>query len=113
MSGVLFFEPLVHIRKTDDLRHFTLAMLIGAILLSIKLLFGINDASLFTPTGHPFTSESREVTQIGAGQTRGFALLSLLFCSHYSLRRLLLLVSVPLLCGSPITSVARCPRRCF
>ena len=28
ISGVLFFSPLFLIRKTDDLRHFTLAMLI-------------------------------------------------------------------------------------
>src|SRR5258708_2477867 len=109
ISGVLFFAPLVLIRKTDDLRHFTLAMLIGAILLSIKLLYGINDASLFDPTGHPLTSESREVTQIGAGQAVGFALLWLLFCSHYSLRRLSLLISVPLLCAALIASVARGP----
>jgi len=74
ISGVLFFSPLVLIRKTDDLRHFTLAMLICALLLSIKLLYGINDASLFDPTGHPLTSESREVTQIGAGQAVGFGL---------------------------------------
>jgi O-antigen ligase len=105
----LFFAPLVLIRKTDDLRHFTLAMLICAILLSIKLLLGINDASLFDPTGHPLTSESREVTQIGAGQAVGFGLLWLLFCPHYSLRRLSLMVSVPLLCAALIASVARGP----
>jgi O-antigen ligase len=109
ISGVLFFAPLVLIRKTDDLRHFTLAMLICAILLSIKLLLGINDASLFDPTGHPLTSESREVTQIGAGQAVGFGLLWLLFCPHYSLRRLSLMVSVPLLCAALIASVARGP----
>ena len=108
ISGILFFAPLVLIRKTDDLRHFTLAMLICAILLSIKLLYGINDASLFDPTGH-LTSESREVTQIGAGQAVGFGLLWLLFCTHYSLRRLSLLISVPLLCAALIASVARGP----
>src|SRR5258708_25215231 len=105
MSGVLFFEPLVHIRKTDDLRHFTLAMLIGAILLSIKLLYGINDASLFDPTGHPLTSESREVTQIGAGQSVGFALLWLLFWSPYTFRRPSLFISVPPLFSRPVVSV--------
>jgi O-antigen ligase len=109
ISGVLFVAPLVLIRKTDDLRHFTLAMLIGAILLSIKLLFGVNDASLFDPTGHPLTSESRDVTQIGAGQAVGFGLLWLLFCPHYSLRRLSLMISVPLLCAALIASVARGP----
>jgi len=109
ISGVLFFSPLVLIRKTADLRHFTLAMLICAILLSIKLLYGINDASLFDPAGHPLTSESREVTQIGAGQAVGFGLLWLLFCTHYSLRRLSLLISVPLLCAALIASVARGP----
>ena len=109
ISGVLFVAPLVLIRKTDDLRHFTLAMLICAILLSIKLLYGINDASLFIAAGHPLTSESREVTQIGAGQAVGFALLWLLFCTHYSLRRLSLLISVPLLCAALIASVARGP----
>jgi O-antigen ligase len=108
ISGILFFAPLVLIRKTDDLRHFTLAMLICAILLSIKLLYGINDASLFDPTGH-LTSESREVTQIGAGQAVGFGLLWLLFCTHYSLRRLSLLIAVPLLCAALIASVARGP----
>jgi O-antigen ligase len=109
ISGILFVAPLVLIRKTDDLRHFTLAMLICAILLSLKLLYGINDASLFDPTGHTLTSESREVTQIGAGQAVGFALLWLLFCTHYSLRRLSLLISVPLLCAALIASVARGP----
>src|SRR5260370_5328290 len=109
ISGVLFVAPLVLLRKTADLRHFTLAMLICAILLSIKLLYGINDASLFDPTGHPLTSESREVTQIGAGQAVGFALLWLLFCTHYSLRRLSLLISVPLLCAALVASVARGP----
>jgi len=109
ISGILFLSPLVLIRKTDDLRHFTLAMLICAILLSIKLLYGINDASMFTPAGHSLTSESREVTQIGAGQAVGVALLWLLFCTHYSLRRLSLLISVPLLCAALIASVARGP----
>jgi O-antigen ligase len=109
ISGVLFFAPLILIRKTDDLRHFTLAMLICAILLSAKLLFGVNDASLFNPTGHPLSSESRDVTQIGAGQAVGFGLLWLLFCPHYSLRRLSLLVSVPLLSAALIASVARGP----
>ena len=109
ISGILFVAPLVLIRKTDDLRHFTLAMLICAILLSLKLLYGINDASLFTAAGHPLTSESREVTQIGAGQAVGFGLLWLLFCTHYSLRRLSLLISVPLLCAALIASVARGP----
>jgi O-antigen ligase len=109
ISGVLFFAPLVLIRKTDDLRHFTLAMLICAILLSIKLLFGVNNASLFDPTGHLLSSESRDVTQIGAGQAVGFGLLWLLFCPHYSLRRLSLMVSVPLLCAALIASVARGP----
>src|SRR5260370_11011109 len=109
ISGVLFFAPLVLIRKTDDLRHFTLAMLICAILLSIKLLYGINDASLFDPTGHPLTSESREVTQIGAGQAVGFAFILLLFCTHSSLCRLSLLISVPLLCAALVASVARGP----
>src|SRR5260370_29813422 len=93
----------------DDLRHFTLAMLICAILLSIKLLFGINDASLFHSAGHPLTSDSREVTQIGAGQAVGFALLWLLFCPHYNLRRLSLLISIPLLSAALIASVARGP----
>jgi O-antigen ligase len=109
ISGVLFVAPLVLIRKTDDLRHFTLAMLICAILLSIKLLFGVNDASLFDPTGHPLTSESRDVTQIGAGQAVGFGLLWLLFCPHYSLRRLSVMISVPLLCAALVASVARGP----
>lgn len=109
ISGVLFVAPLVLIRKTDDLRHFTLAMLICAILLSIKLLVGVNDASLFDTTGHPVTSESRDVTQIGAGQAVGFGLLWLLFCPHYSLRRLSLMMSVPLLCAALIASVARGP----
>src|SRR5713226_9463515 len=86
ISGVLFVAPLVLIRKTNDLRHFTQAMLICAILLSIKLLYGVNDASLFDPTGH-LSPESRDVTQIGAGQAVGFGLLWLLFCPHYNLRR--------------------------
>src|SRR5260370_5382518 len=81
-------------------------MLICAILLSIKLLYGINAASLFDPTGHPLTSESREVTQIGAGQAVGFGLLWLLFCTRYSLRGLSLLISVRVLCGALIASVA-------
>ncbi len=108
ISGVLFFAPLVLIRKTDDLRHFTLAMLICAILLSIKLLYGVNDASLFDPTGH-LSPESRDVTQIGAGQAVGFGLLWLLFCPHYNLRRLSLLISIPLLSAALIASVARGP----
>src|SRR5258708_5336217 len=109
ISGILFFSPLLLIRTVEDLRLFTLAMLICAILLSIKLLFGVNDASLFDPTGHPLTSESRDVTQIGAGQAVGFGLLWLLFCPHYSFRQLSLMVSIPLLCAALIASVARCP----
>jgi O-antigen ligase len=109
ISGVMFFAPLVLIRKTDDLHHFTLAMLICAILLSVKLLFGVNDTSLFNPTGHSLSSESRDVTQIGAGQAVGFGLLWLLFCPHYSLRRLSLLIAVPLLSAALIASVARGP----
>jgi O-antigen ligase len=109
ISGILFFSPLALIRKMDDLRHFTLAMLICAILLSIKLLYGINDASLFDPTGHSLSSETRDVTQIGAGQAVGFGLLWLLFCPHYSSRRLSLMVSVPLLSAALIASVARGP----
>jgi O-antigen ligase len=109
ISGILFFAPLVLIKKTDDVRHFTMAMLLCAILLSIKLLFGVNDASLFDPTGHALSSESRDVTQIGAGQVVGFGLLWLLFCPHCSLRRLALMISVPLLCAALIASVARGP----
>jgi len=109
ISGILFFAPLVLIKRTDDVRHFTLAMLVCAILLSIKLLFGVNDASLFDSTGHPLSSESRDVTQIGAGQMVGFGLLWLLFSPHYSLRRFSLMISVPLLCAALIASVARGP----
>jgi O-antigen ligase len=109
ISGILFFAPLVLIKRTDDIRHFTLAILVCAILLSIKLLFGVNDASLFESTGHPLSSESRDVTQIGAGQVVGFGLLWLLFCPHCSLRRLSLLISVPLLCAALVASVARGP----
>jgi O-antigen ligase len=106
ISGILFFAPLILIKKTDDLRHFTLAMLVCAILLSIKLLFGVNDASLFNPT---LSSESRDVTQIGAGQVVGLGLLWLLFCPHCSLRRPSLMISVPLLSAALIASVARGP----
>jgi O-antigen ligase len=109
ISGILFFAPLILIKKADDLRHFTLAMLVCAILLSIKLLFGVNDASLFDSTVHPLSSETRDVTQIGAGQVVGFGLLWLLFCPHCNLRRLSLLISVPLLCAALIASVARGP----
>jgi len=109
ISGILFFAPIVLIKTTDDVRHFTLAMLVCAILLSIKLLFGVNDASLFDSTAHPLSSESRDVTQIGAGQVVGFGLLWLLFCPHYSLRRFWLMLSVPLLCAALIASVARGP----
>jgi O-antigen ligase len=109
ISGILFFAPLVLIKRTDDVGHFTLAMLVCAILLSIKLLFGVNDASWFGSTGHPLSSESRDVTQIGAGQVVGFGLLWLLFCPHYSLRRFWLMISVPLLCAALIASVARGP----
>src|SRR6267143_939575 len=109
ISGILFFAPLVLIKRTVDVRHFTLAMLVCAILLSIKLLFGVNDASWFDSTGHPLSSESRDVTQIGAGQVVGFGLLWLLFCPHYSLRRFWLMLSVPLLCAALIASVARGP----
>ncbi len=109
ISGILFLSPLALIKKTDDVRHFTLAMLVCATLLSIKLLYGINDASLFDPGGHPLSSESRDVTQIGAGQLVAIGLLWLLFCPHYSLRRLWLMISVPLLCAALIASVARGP----
>src|SRR5216684_7241157 len=109
ISGILFFAPLVLIKRTDDVRHFTLAMLVCATLLSIKLLYGINDASLFDPGGHPLSSESRDVTQIGAEQLVAIGLLWLLFCPHYSLRRLWLMISVPLLCAALIASVARGP----
>src|SRR5882762_5597279 len=93
ISGILFFAPLVLIKKTDDVRHFTLAILICATLLSIKLLYGINDASLFDPGGHPLSSETRDVTQIGAGQLVAIGLLWLLFCPHYNQRRLSLIIS--------------------
>ena len=109
ISGILFFAPIVLIKKTDDVRHFTLAMLVCAILLSIKLLFGVNDASLFDSSGHPLSSENRDVTQIGAGQVVGIGLLWLLFCPHCSLRRFSLMISVPLLCAALIASVARGP----
>jgi O-antigen ligase len=109
ISGILFFAPLVLIKKTDDVRHFTLAMLICAMLLSTKLLFGVNDASLFNSAGHPLSSESRDVTQIGAGQVVGFGLLWLLFCPHCSMRRFSLMISIPLLCAALIASVARGP----
>ena len=109
ISGILFLAPLVLIKKTEDVRHFTLAMLVCATLLSIKLLYGINDASLFDPGGHPLSSEARDVTQIGAGQLVAISLLWLLFCPHYSLRRLSLMISVPLLCAALIASVARGP----
>ena len=108
ISGILFLAPLVLIGKTEDIRHFTLAMLVCAILLSIKILYGINDASLFDPTGH-LSSENRDVTQIGAGQLVAMTLLWLLFCPHYSLRRLWLMISVPLLSAALIASVARGP----
>src|SRR5437868_4798463 len=113
-----FIPPLIFVGylKTAESKGFSLTdptvialLLLCAILLSIKLLYGINDASLFDPTGHPLTSESREVTQIGAGQAVGFALLWLLFCTHYGSRRLSLLISVPLLCAALIASVARGP----
>ena len=109
ISGILFLAPLVLIKNTDDVRHFTLAILVCAILLSFKLLYGINDASLFDPTGHPLSSENRDVTQIGAGQLVAMALLWLLFCPYYSLRRLWLMISVPLLSAALIASVARGP----
>jgi O-antigen ligase len=109
ISGILFLAPLFLIKKTDDVRHFTLAILVCAILLSIKVLFGVNDASLFDPTGHPLPSETRDVTQIGAGQLVAAGLLWLLFCPHYSLRRLSLMIAVPLLCAALIASVARGP----
>ncbi len=109
ISGILFLAPLVLIKKTDDVRHFTLAMLACAVLLGIKLLLGVTDASLFAPAAYPFSSEGRDVTQIGAGQLAGIALLWLLFCPYYNLRRFCLMVSVPLLCAALIASVARGP----
>lgn len=109
ISGILFLAPLVLIKKKDDVRHFTLAILVCATVLSIKVLDGINDASLFDPTGHPLSSETRDVTQIGAGQLVAIGLLWLLFCPHLNLRRLSLLISVPLLCAGLIASVARGP----
>jgi O-antigen ligase len=109
ISGILFVAPLVLIKRTQDVRHFTLAMLVCATLLSIKLLYGINDASLFDPSGHPLSSETRDVTQIGAGQLVALSLLWLLFCPHYSLRRFSLMISVPLLSAALIASVARGP----
>ena len=109
ISGILFLAPLVLIKKMDDVRHFTLAMLVCATLLSIKLLYGINDGSLFDPSGHALSSESRDVTQIGAGQLVAIGLLWLLFCPPYNLRRLSLMISVPLLCAALIASVARGP----
>jgi O-antigen ligase len=109
ISGILFLAPLVLIKNTDDVRHFTLATLGCAILLSFKLLYGINDPSLFDPHGHPLSSENRDVTQIGAGQLMAMALLWLLFCPHYNLRRLWLMISVPLLSAALIASVARGP----
>ena len=109
ISGILFLAPLVLISKMEDIRHFTLAMLVCAAVLSIKLLYGINDASLFAAGGHPLSSEARDVTQIGAGQLVAMALLWLLFCPHYSLRRLWLMISVPLLSAALIASVARGP----
>jgi len=80
-----------------------------ATVLSIKLLYGINDASLFDPSGHTSSSETRDVTQIGAGQLVAVVLLWLLFCPHFNLRRLSLMISVPLLCAALIASVARGP----
>jgi len=109
ISGILFLAPLVLIRKTDDVRHFTLAILVCATLLSIKLLYGINDASLFDLSGHPLSSETRDVTQIGSGQLVAAGLLWLLFCPHFNLRRLSLMISVPLLSAALIASVARGP----
>src|SRR6267154_385452 len=109
ISGILFLAPLVLIKKTDDVRHFTLGILVCATLLSIKLLYGINDASLFDSGGHSLSSETRDVTQIGAGQLVAIGLLWLLFCPHYNLRRLSLMISVPLLCAALIASVARGP----
>jgi O-antigen ligase len=109
ISGILFLAPLVLIRKMDDVRHFTLAILLCTTLLSIKLLYGINDASLFDASGHALSSESRDVTQIGAGQLVAIGLLWLLFCPHHSLRRFSLMILVPLLCAALIASVARGP----
>ena len=109
ISGVLFVAPLVLIKKADDVRHFTLALLVCAVLLSIKLLLGVTDASLFDPTGHNLSTESRDVTQIGAGQLAAIALLWLLFCPYYKLRPFLLMISAPLLCAALIASVARGP----
>lgn len=109
ISGILFLAPLILIKNTNDLRHFTLAILVCAILLSFKLFYGINDASLFDPSGHPLSSENRDVTQIGAGQAVAMALLWLLFCPYYRLRRLWLMISVPLLSAALIASVARGP----
>src|SRR5882762_8127116 len=93
ISGILFLAPLVLIKKTDDVRHFTMGILVCATLLSIKLLYGINDASLFDSGGHSLSSETRDVTQIGAGQLVAIGLLWLLFCPHYNLRRLSLMIS--------------------
>src|SRR5882762_1032990 len=42
ISGILFLAPLVLIKKTDDVRHFTLAILVCATVLSVKVLYGIN-----------------------------------------------------------------------
>ena len=109
ISGVLFVAPLILIRKDDDLRHFTLAMVVFATLLSIRLLFGVTDSSVFNPHGGAVLSDSRDVTQIGAGQVVGVGLLWLLFCPYCNLRSFFLVASVPLLCAALIASVARGP----
>ena len=109
ISCALFVAPLILIKKDSDLRHFTLAMLAFAAVLSISVLLGVTEPSTFNSSGGPVLSDARDVTQIGAGQVVGVGLLWLLFCPYCNLRRLLLMVSVPLMCAALIASVARGP----
>jgi len=109
ISCALFVAPLVLIKKEDDLRHFTLAMLAFAAVLSLRVLLGVTDPSMFSSSGGPVLSDARDVTQIGAGQVVGVGLLWMLFCPYCNFRRPLLMVSVPLMCAALIASVARGP----
>jgi len=109
ISCALFVAPLVLIKKDDDLRHFTLAMLAFAAVLSLRVLLGVTDPSMFNSSGGPVLSDARDVTQIGAGQVVGVGLLWMLFCPYCNFRRPLLMVSVPLMCAALIASVARGP----
>ena len=109
ISCVIFVAPLILIKKDGDLRHFTLAMLAFAAVLSIRVLLGVTAPSTFNSSGGPVLSDARDVTQIGAGQVVGGGLLWMLFCPYCNFRRPLLMVSVPLMCAALIASVARGP----